>query len=250
MKKLPKCRYLGAVLLVFMQLMISCRADSEKESRVLLITGGHNFDTTEFFEMFSTFKGVRTDTASQPNANRLIASGMADRYDIFVFYDYWQPVSQDEKDGYLELTRLGKGFLFLHHSIVSYQGWPEFSQLRGANYPKSNPPDTIHDGRYRHDIDLNVEVLDTSNAITKGMKNFTIHDEGYRNVVYREGIIPLLETHHPDCSEVFAWVNHYNNSAVITIMGGHDRKAYENEGYRQFIQNSLDYLGNKTRNGK
>jgi uncharacterized protein len=245
MKQNLKRLFLFATLIVSAVFFSGCHNEYEKKSSVLLITGGHNFDNKEFFDMFSTFRGVRIDTISQPRANRLIASGIADRYDIFVFYDYWQPISGDEKDGYINLTKLGKGFLFLHHSIVSYQDWPVFTLIRGGNYPKSNPPDTIHDGRYRHDIDLMIEIADTSNPITRGMKNFILHDEGYRNVQYREEITPLLMTHHPDCSEIFAWINHYNNSTVITIMGGHDRKAYENPGYRQFIQNSLNYLGKK-----
>jgi hypothetical protein len=69
-----------------------------------------------------------------------------------------------------------------------------------------------------------------------------IHDEGYSNIRVSEGVAPILKTDHPDCAEVFGWTNHYNNSKIVYLMGGHDRMAYENENYKELIRNSLRYL--------
>ena len=232
----------GIIILIF---IVSCGTGINQKPRVLLITGGHSYDTSEFFTLFESFDEYHIDTLSQPAANLFIGSGKAEKYDILVFYDYWQQISEAEKEAYLELTKQGKGFLFLHHSLVSYLSWEDFSKIRGGKYPKSNPPDTINDGRYRHDIDIQIQIQDTTHFITKGMNDFTIHDEGYSNVIFFEGITPLLKTNHPDCAENFAWTNQYNNSKVVYLMGGHDKQAYVNESYQDLIKNSLAYLSGK-----
>jgi uncharacterized protein len=228
--------------LAIIGLIVSLSGCSNPKPKILLITGGHDFDTVEFYELFNSFTEFKTVSMSQPAANQFIASGNARTFDILVFYDSWQEISENEKYAYLELTRQGKPFLFLHHSLVSYQNWDEFSLIRGGRYPKSNPPDSINDGRYKHGLELLIIVQDANNPITKGMKEFSIRDEGYNNIILKEGITPLLKTDNPDCSKFFAWTNRYNNSKVVYIMGGHDKFAYENENYRELIKNSLKYL--------
>jgi type 1 glutamine amidotransferase len=228
-------------LLLIISTLISCNSKNNK-ARILLVTGGHDFDTTEFYGMFASFSEYDFDTLSQPLANKLLAGGIAKTYDAIVFYDSWQTVSEEEKNAYLQLTEIGTGLLFLHHSLVSYQEWDEFSNIRGGRYPKTNPPDSLNDGHYRHDIDLAVTVLDSSNSVTKGMFDFIIRDEGYSNIIVKEDVTPLLKTNHPDCSEVIAWTHKYNNSKVVYLMGGHDIIALRNKNYARLIGNSLKYL--------
>jgi len=246
MQDILKIRILnGLGILTLLILMFSCGQEKLSKPHVLLITGGHNFDTVEFFRLFETFAGFEIDTLSQPAANQLIGSGEAERYDIFVFYDYWQTISDEEKEGYLQLTKQGKGFLFLHHSLVSYLAWEEFSKIRGGKYPISIPPDSINDGKYMHDIDLLIKIQDTGHSITADMKDFWIHDEGYSNTQVHDGVTPLLKTSHPNCAELFAWTNRYNNSKIVYLMGGHDKLAYENENYQTLVRNSMTYLADK-----
>lgn len=243
MQVISKKRILYAFgLLLILNLLLFCDSKEHSKAQILLITGGHDFDSTEFFGLFGTFSEFVIDTLSQPYANNLIVSGKASKYAALVFYDSWQTISEAEKKAYLNLTKLGTGFLFLHHSLVSYQEWDEFTKIRGGRYPKSNPPDSLNDGRYRHDIDLMVSIVDSIHSITRGMKDFMIHDEGYSNIVVNDGVTPLLKTNHPDCAGLIAWTNNYNNSKVVYLMGGHDRYAFENENYKRLIGNSLNYL--------
>ncbi len=243
MQDISKNRILNVFgLIIIISLMLSCGKGIKPKPHVLLITGGHSYDTTEFFELFESFTEFEIDTLSQPTANQFIGGGNAKKYDALVFYDYWQTISDKEKEAYLDLTVQGTGLLFLHHSLVSYLGWSDFSKIRGGLYPKSEPPDSINDGRYRHDIDLLVNIQDTSHPVTKGMKDFMIHDEGYSNIRIFEGVSPLLKTSHPDCAELFGWTNQYNNSKVVYLMGGHDKLAYVNENYKELIRNSMHYL--------
>ena len=241
--KKRKVNLFGVIL--FMILMLSCINSTQSKQRALIITGGHNFDQTEFFNLFESLSDFQFDTISQPLANQLICSGKAIKYNILVFYDSWQLISEAEKDAYMKLTDYGTGFLFLHHSLASYQDWDKFWKIRGGGYYRSNPPDSIKDMRYKHDLDLLVEILDPNHPITLGMKDFEIHDEGYSNIFINDEITPLLKTRNPDCAEVIAWTNNFNNSKIVYLMGGHDRVAFENENYRELIRNSLSYLNSK-----
>lgn len=224
-------------------LTISCTSQLNQKGEILLITGGHDFDTTEFFNLFDSLTEYRVDTLSQPAANHFIGSGKALNYDVLVFYDSWQEISDEEKKAYLGLTDKGISFLFLHHSLVSYQDWEEFSKIRGGRYYKSELSDSIKDSRYKHDLDLSVEIQDSTHPITKGMRNFVIHDEGYSNIIFNVGVSPLLKTDDPDCAEMFAWTTKYRNSKIVYLMGGHDKMAFRNENYKELIRGALNYLG-------
>lgn len=224
----------------------SCLNTSNSNIHVLLITGGHSYDTTAFLDLFrENNPGFQFDTISQPVANRFIGSGKADPYDVLVFYDSWQNITDTELNGYFNLAETGKGFLFLHHSLASYQDKPEFFKLRGGGYYRSEPPDSLKDMRYKHDLDIPVEIQDINHPVTKGMVNFTIHDEGYNNIIVNDDVVPLLKTSHPDCAEIMGWTKRYRNSKVVYLMGGHDKIAYENANFKVLIHNSLNYLSNK-----
>jgi uncharacterized protein len=232
-------------LILILNLFFSCTGILNSKPRILLITGGHDFDSAEFFNLFESLNEFTIDTMSQPNANHFIASGGALKYDALIFYDMWQDINNDEKTAYTNLTDQGKGLLFLHHSLVSYQDWDEFSVIRGGKYVINDPPDSLIDSNYRHDIDLYINILDTSNMITSGMNDFVIHDEGYSNIIVNEDVVPLLKTIHKDCSEQVAWTKKYHKSKIVYLMGGHDRLAYANENYKRLIRNSLNYLVEK-----
>ena len=102
--------------------------------KIMLITGGHAFDTVQFLEMFDVMEGVEYENFEQPKANAKLVKDLAEDFDVLVFYDMWQNISESEKSAYLNLAQQGKPFLFLHHSIVSYQSWPEFEKIVGGKY--------------------------------------------------------------------------------------------------------------------
>ncbi len=214
---------------------------AEAESlKILLVTGGHIFDEDRFFGMFFSFGDLRVDTLSQPLANRALLSDSVAKYDAIVFYDMWQEISPEEKEAYRALTERGTGLVFLHHSLVSYQEWDEFTAIRGGKYYEREygyPPEKL--SGYRHDIYMDVYVMDTSHPVTAGIGDFRIFDEGYSNIGVLPGVTPLLTTDHPDCHEIIAWAHTYNNSGVVYILPGHDRHAWENESYQTLVANAV-----------
>jgi hypothetical protein len=228
--------------LIAIILFVSCSEKSPNPS-VLLITGGHSFDTTEFFDFFLSLEDFEIDTMSQPAANEFLLTEEGKSYDTYVFYDMWNEITDEQKDAYLDLTSKGKGFLFLHHSLVSYQDWPEFKSLIGGRYHRpAEGKDSALFSNYKHDIELRVNVLDDEHSITLGMADFSISDEGYGNLDVNDEIVPLLTTDHPDCHPVIGWANQFQNSKVVYLIFGHDKKAYEDEDFGVLVKNSIKWV--------
>lgn len=230
-------------LIVALILILFTATGCNKPVRVLCIAGGHAYDTTEFYQAMYSLEGMTIDTVTHPRARQLLASGTVDNYDVLVFYDFLPKMPLEDSAIYLELTRKGVPMLFLHHSFCSFQEWEGFQEIVGGKYvmPFSEPDSSFHSA-FRHDIVLEVEVVDPIHPVNKGISDFTILDEGYSNIQINEGVHPLLSTSHPDCAPLVGWVNQAGNSTCVYLMMGHDKHAYENESYRHLVRNAIQWL--------
>ena len=95
---------------------------------------------------------------------------------------------------------------------------------------------------YAHDLDLEIEVLEPSHPLTRGISDFIIHDEGYDHIRINREVNALLGTHHPQCAPLVAWENRWQNSTCLYLMFGHDKQAYANEQFRRLLENGIHYL--------
>ena len=110
---------------------ISCgQQKNVPTNKILVITAGHEFEPS-FFKIFDSFEDVQYDTISQPKFNERIKNNIADKYNALIFYDMWQEINDAEKKAYIGLIDKGKGIVFLHHSLISYQHWNEFEKIIG-----------------------------------------------------------------------------------------------------------------------
>jgi len=211
---------------------------------VLVVSGGHSYDTAEFYDLFRSLEGIRFDSVSHPDALEFLGSGKVEEYDAVVFYDYVPGMPASDSLVYIDLGKSGIPMLFLHHSICNSQQWDGFMQVAGGKYiiPDFGADSSLLSS-YKHDIDLEVSVEDALHPVTNGMDGFTIHDEGYSNLVVMEGVTPLLTTDHPECHPLVGWTHRYKDSRVVYLLFGHDRQAYENPAFRELIRNSLLWLG-------
>lgn len=210
---------------------------------VLVVAGGHSFDTSQFVDLFLSMESISFDTLMQPNANKLITENRCDNYDVFVFYDMWGEIDSAAIEGYTRLLKDGRGFVFLHHSLCSYQHWDEFKDVIGGRY--FTEWSGVHDSllsNYTHDIDIKVNVVDGEHPITRGMNNFIIFDEGYGNVHVNSDVKTILTTEHPNCSGALAWLNTYENSKIVYIMLGHDSHAYKHDQFKAILENAIGFV--------
>jgi len=210
--------------------------------KIMLVTGGHGFDTIQFFEMFDAMDGLVYTHFEQPKANEALVNGAAKDFDVLVFYDMWKTISEPEKNAYLELTRQGKPFLFLHHSIAGYQNWPEFEKIIGGKYFEKgkNVPEELL-STYEHDVWVYSKV-EKYTPVTVGFKELRFFDEVYGNVRVSDDVVVLLKTRHPKSTEEIAWENRYNKSRIIYLQPGHDKRTYAESDYRKLVWQSIKYL--------
>jgi uncharacterized protein len=245
-----KLQYLLVVIVAALavNILISCnfanrQSDTNPELKVLVITSGHQrFDSEAFFGMIFSLKGISADTISQPLANQAMLSDSILQYDAILFFDMWQDITDAQKDAFLSITENGTGLVFLHHTLVSYQEWSVFTEIIGGKYYHDRydyPPEKY--STYKHDITMEVEISNQLHPITSGLENFVITDEGYGNIMVLPDVVPILTTNHPDCTDIIAWTNTYNNSRVVYILPGHGSEIFSNPAYRQIIINSLKW---------
>jgi len=100
------------------------------------------------------------------------------RYDVLVFYDMADSISPAQQQAYINLLNKGASMIFLHHSLVSYQNWPEFIKIVGGQYhthPVVVNGDTLNTS-YEHDVTIPVKVEDKKHPVTKGISDFEIVD--------------------------------------------------------------------------
>ena len=218
---------------------------SAEPVKVMLVTGGHAFDTVQFFQMFDEMKDVEYEHFEQPLANNKIARGEAGNFDVIVFYDMWKEISPDERLAYINLTQKGKPMLFLHHSLASYQNWPEFEEIVGGKYVEGGKNvDEELLSTYEHDVWVYISV-ENYTPVTNGFKELRFFDEVYGNVRISEDVKPLLRTRHPKSMEYVAWENKYQNSAILYIQPGHDKRTYIEKDYQKLLFQAIRYLAKK-----
>ncbi len=223
--------------LIVLFTFIACR--NEDSVKTLIITGGHKFDREAFFEMFGSFESLDFEEAIQPSANQMIESGVADRFDLLIFYDMYDSITEGQKSAYIKMFAEGKPAIFLHHSLVSYQDWPEFQSIIGGKYNREDS--LLGPSTYLHDTDIELQVMNPNHPITKGLSDFTFFDETYGNCPTLSTIEPLLATSHPNSMPYLAWVKEYGKSKIVYIQNGHGPQIFKDSNYRTLLQQAIDW---------
>ena len=229
---------LMAALTVATACLCSCQGPSQATHQVLIVTGGHDFEREEFFEMFEAMPGISYDEIMHPEANEVYGSSLMDQTDVLVFYDMYQEIDSAQKTAFLRLLEEGKGMVFLHHSLASYQDWPEFERIRGGRYILAEQGGST----YMHDVDMSVQVVSKDHAVTRGIDDFIIHDEAYGKFTVMQNVQPLLHCSHPESGELIGWAHEYGKSRIVYLQLGHDHHAYEHPSFRQLLSQAIAWV--------
>ena len=216
--------------------------------KVVVVTGGHDFERGPFFKMLDSIEGITYTEAIQKDHSELFEDISGWDYDVIVFYSMTQQISEKRRKNFLKLLDRGVGVVALHHTMGSFQEWPEFKKIIGTRYYLK---DTMEDGvlckgsSFKHDIDMAIRVADKQHPITEGLNDFPIHDEGYKYCRFDQGNRVLLTTDHAASDKTVGWVKRYGKAKVCTIQLGHDSKAYENRNYRLLVNRAILWTANR-----
>ncbi len=85
--------------------------------RMLVVTGGHDFETS-FFTIFEGYDDLAwSRVASNQEAFRF---DLRPRYDVLVLYDMSNDLDEAGKRNLKDFVEAGKGVVVLHHAILDY----------------------------------------------------------------------------------------------------------------------------------
>jgi hypothetical protein len=233
--------FIGILLFILVNIVYS------QPNRVLIVTGGKTVDKENFYKLFENYS---FDTTSKPFAFQLFDLEKINNYKVIVFYDTYQPITNDQKKSFLNIFEEGIGVLFLHHSLVSHQEWDEYEKIVGGKYFHQAWVDSGNKygpSTYKHDQDFVVNVLNKEHPVTRELDSFQIHDENYLNYRVQKNVMPLLTTDYRESGEILGWAHYYMNSKVVYIMMGHDKNAFKNSSFKKLVENSINYLAEPTK---
>ena len=230
-------------LLILSVLILGSISVSAKKMNVLIVTGGHDFDRKSFFEMFDSFRNISYTELKHPEANHQLGTIDPKTFDAVVFYDMPKTISEIEKESYYKLLKMGKGLVFLHHSLCSYQQWDEYKGIVGGKYhEEKNSPKS---SSYQHDVTFSVKIADPKHPVTKGIDNFEILDEVYGNTEVLPEVTPLLTANHPQSSKIIGWTHQKDKSRIVYIQLGHDKNGYFNPNYQKLVKQAIGFAAKK-----
>jgi hypothetical protein len=221
---------------------------SATRARILIVTGGHEFDMAGFVGMFQKMPGISYEVVSfgQGAEEKLNPQG-AKNYEAIVFYDMHQN-KEPHGNGMLQLLAQGKGMVFLHHSLWSYDGtWNDYRKILGgrASSKEKVVPGPSPTSTYKHDEHIHVHVADASDPITMGLQDFDINDETYDHYWVDPKVHVLLTTDNPSSEHIIAWSHHYENSRIVYIELGHGPTAYGNPSYITLVRQAILWVAGK-----
>ena len=239
------------VCVVAISTKVSAQAISTADLKVLIITDERKFNKVAFFAMFDSFDGLGWTELKHPEALDFICSDSIGKFDALVFYDMPENVvlSMEQKQCIQQRFQHGVPALFLHHSLLSYREWDEFTEIIGGRFYNKKPllsksGDTIQ-STYQHDVSYRIHVADNSHPVTRGVPDFEILDETYDHYFVKEDVEVLLTSDHPLSGEVVGWVNSYGKSEIVYLLNGHSETAYNNAHYRRLVLNAIRWLASK-----
>lgn len=218
---------------------------STTKVRVLVVTGGHAFEKEPFFKLFENNQQITYQAVEHPKAQEMFRAENAGKYDVIVLYDMQAKIGETEKANFVARLNEGKGLVALHHCLCSYQNWDEYAKIIGGKYflekhteKGIEKPASV----YLHDVNFTVQVVDAKHPVTRGIKDFLIHDETYGGCELTAEVKPLLTTTETTSSKTIGWAHNYGKSRVVYLQLGHDHQAYENPNYIRLLAQAIRWV--------
>jgi type 1 glutamine amidotransferase len=209
--------------------------------KVLLITGGHDYDKENFDAMLRKLP-ISYDHVKHPDAYGMLKADRIDKYDVVLLYDMPKEIPPEAQQDFIAMLNKGKGLVVLHHAFCSYDHWPEYVRIVGGRYHHYT---WMKDGieqkpsTFTHDATLQVRVEDKKHPITKGVSDFEIIDEAYGGTEILPTVHPILSTDSPLNGPLVCWTNTYGKSRVVALTLGHDHLAWENPAFIKTLSQSI-----------
>jgi type 1 glutamine amidotransferase len=199
--------------------------------RVLVVTGGHSYDT----EFYSLFDQDSLTWDHIPNNQEAFAEDICSGYDVLVLYDLSRELDENGKRNLRAFVESDKGLLVLHHALADYNSWEWWwREVVGGKYTL----DGENASSAKHGIGLFVQTVG-KHPITLGLGPMHFVDETYKDLWISEEVELILRVEEQTSDGPVAWISPYEKSRVVCIQLGHDRNAFVNPGFRKLIERAI-----------
>jgi len=233
----------------FKNIMVRPLPSKPKEKiKVVVVTGGHGFEREPFLWLFKGHGDIEYVEAQQKDHSEIFEDISKWDYDVIVLYNMTQNISPKRQKNFVGLLKRGVGVVALHHNMGSFQQWDEYRKIIGAKYylkPVEQAGKMRQASTYKHDVDIAVQIKDAAHPITRGVSDFVIRDETYKNCGFERDNHVLLSTDHPTSDRSLGWVRKYAKARVCGIQLGHGREAYANPNYRRLVAGAIRWCAGR-----
>lgn len=209
-------------------------SEKSEKLKVAVITGGHGFQEKEFDAVFENMDNVEF---IRQDLSKFVEDADQSRYEAVVFYNFHRQ-NPDPKtaEAILGLANRGQGIIVLHHAILAFPNWKEFSEISGIVESSFG----YHGGQTIH-----VHVADKTHPITTSIDDWEMVDETYVMKDPTDGSYALLTVDHPKSMKVIGWTRSYKNSRVFGFQSGHDNRTYANPQFREVLTRAIRWVAKR-----
>ncbi|MEW5899992.1 MAG: HEAT repeat domain-containing protein, partial [Acidobacteriota bacterium] len=217
------------------------RSSADKIS-VAVITGGHEFEQAPFLRLFEDDAGIEFLFLPQADDSEIFEDISRWPCDVIVLYNMTQNISSKRRENFLRLLHEGVGVLALHHASGSFQDWPEYQKIIGCRYflaPGETEGKKHEASSFVHDVNIAVQVSDSMHPVSRGLKDFMVHDETYKGCLFEPGSRILLTTDEPTSDKTLCLVRNYGRANVCYLQLGHGASAYADPNFRKLVSQAI-----------
>ncbi|MDE0482160.1 MAG: ThuA domain-containing protein [Candidatus Poribacteria bacterium] len=198
---------------------------------IAVVTGEHGFREKDFDAVFQSMEGI---LFVREDLDVFVDDPDQKEYDTVVFYNFHRPYpTEAQAKAILDLTERGQGIVILHHAILAFPEWDEYSGMCGI--------DARTDFGYFPKQTLQVQVTDPTHPITEGIADWEMGDETYTMKSAGEDSTILLTVDHPNSMDVLGWAREYGNSRIFCLQSGHDNVTYSNPNFREVLRRGIQW---------
>ena len=206
-----------------------------------LVTGKHEFDVPAFQRVFRAMPEL--DFYPQSLEDLVDdAGGVRYDYDVLVFYNMHGPAPDERTtEGLHRLGETTQGIFVLHHAILAFPAWPQWSDICGIEDRRIDRDDyNSYTGQT-----FGLEVTNPDHPITAGLSAWQMVDETYTMDDAGEGSEILLTTQHPQSMRTLAWTREFERARVFCYQSGHDAYAFDHPIFRTVVANGIRWLARR-----
>jgi len=219
-------------------------------TRALVLSGGifHDFPATSAFlaellcgqgmeaEVTEDIEGglARLEEFDLLVVNALRWRMAGEKYDPYRERWAYSP-SEAAREAIVRHLSAGRGLLAMHTAVISFDDWPEWGDLLGAQWRwgRSGHPPLSR---------VTVHVRTSAHPLVEGVGDFQVEDEVYGFLDRRPGLEPLMTSEHGGEAHPLLWARESLGARVVVDALGHSVESLSVPEHRTVVERAMRWV--------